>query len=336
MLGATPILRGQQGQRGPQHRNGVAVGPGRWGVLDLASHARHLVTNGRQISEDAPVSSSQPCRPGAPAASNWRVIVPVKDRAVAKSRLLPPGGVSRSHLAHAMALDTVEAAADAVGRGALTVVTSDDRMAAWALEQGILVVPDPGHGLNAALKSALVASPHGRVAILLGDLPALRSEQLAVALAACARHELALVPDRAGTGTALLTSTGPTLVPQFGPESAQRHERVLGATALDLPLCGLRDDVDTATDLAAAITLGVGRHTQRILAESKPTAPCPSSAPRLGRCRPACTSSPKARVGQSCSTPESSFRSPPTSSPTAVCGCCGLGNDSASPSGQTV
>ncbi len=196
---------------------------------------------------------------------SWHLIVPVKHRGAAKSRLTAPQGVTRSELAHAMARDTVQAAAAAVGPGAVTVLTSDELMSAWALALDISVLADPGGGLNDALAFALSRHSSRRVAVLLGDLPALRPEDLDVALAATGRHQLAFVPDRAGTGTSLLSSTGPPLVPSFGTDSASRHEHVLGATLLDLNLPELRQDVDTATDLSAAVALGVGRHTRMAL-----------------------------------------------------------------------
>lgn len=201
----------------------------------------------------------------APAALDWQVIVPVKHRSAAKSRLIVPRGVSRSQLAHAMARDTVHAAAVAVGPAAVTVLTSDELMSAWALEHDVTVLADPGGGLNDALAFALSRHRGARVAVLLGDLPALRPEHLEVALAAGGRHRLAFVPDRDGAGTCLLTSTGPDLVPWFGPDSAWRHEHLLGARQLDLPLPELRADVDTATDLTAALALGVGAHTRLAL-----------------------------------------------------------------------
>ncbi|MGB5953688.1 MAG: 2-phospho-L-lactate guanylyltransferase [Ornithinimicrobium sp.] len=210
-----------------------------------------------------------PCTPPAPPEPvplAWRVIVPVKEQAVAKSRLTAPAGVSKSALAHAMARDTVQAATAAVAQGAVAVVTCDVAMTAWATHQGIATIADPGQGLNAAVNAAQSVLSTGPMAVLLGDLPALRPEQLRSALIECSRHPLAFVPDHSGTGTVLLASTRPGLVPCFGENSAWRHEQATGAVRLALPVDGLRQDVDDATDLAAAVALGVGAHTRRVLA----------------------------------------------------------------------
>lgn len=97
--------------------------------------------------------------------------------------------------------------------------------------------------------------------MLLGDLPALRPEDLRAALAACARLDRAVVPDADGSGTVLLTGLGPgRLEPSFGPGSAARHE-ALGHVRLPLDLPRLRTDVDDAASLAAAVALGAGPRT---------------------------------------------------------------------------
>lgn len=99
--------------------------------------------------------------------------------------------------------------------------------------------------------------------MLLGDLPALRAEDLVAALESCAAHPTCVVPDAEGTGTVLLTSTVGPPQPRFGPGSAARH--ALAATLLALDLPRLRRDVDTAADLATAMSLGVGPRTAAAL-----------------------------------------------------------------------
>ena len=75
--------------------------------------------------------------------------------------------------------------------------------------------------------------------------------------------------DAAGTGTVLLTaSPGLDLAPSFGPDSQRAH---LASGAVDLTsllgdqVAGLRRDVDTVDDLAAASLLGVGPATGALL-----------------------------------------------------------------------
>lgn len=201
----------------------------------------------------------------ASGAVRWHVVVPVKDAALAKSRLDAPEPLRRTDLARAVACDTLEAVCAAVGPAALTVVTSDALVRDVAVALGARVVPDPGSGLNGAVAAGWQHAPESdgsRVgwAALLGDLPALRPGDLRAALAECARHRSAVVPDAAGTGTVLLTSTVAPPEPRFGPGSAARHEAD-GAAVLPLELPSLRRDVDLAEDLRAALSLGVGPHT---------------------------------------------------------------------------
>lgn len=199
----------------------------------------------------------------------WRLVVPVKDARLAKSRLAVSSPAVRTELARAMALDTLEAAAAAVGPGSLVVVTSDGPVASTARAWGATVLADPGAGLDAAVRAGLTAGtdradpgPRGW-AVLLGDLPALRARDLRTALDHCARHAAAVVPDASGDGTTLLTSTTGPPEPRFGPGSAHRHAR--DATVLVLRLPRLRQDVDVAQDLTRAAALGVGRRTRQIL-----------------------------------------------------------------------
>lgn len=234
---------------------------------------------------------------GAPQARpgdvRWSLVVPVQHASRAKSRLDPPHPLSRPDLARAVARDTLEQICRALPPAQVTVVTSDPAATQVARDLGARVVIDPGEGLNDAVRAGLRGAgsvvagkaAEGTVlagkavegataagasgsrtgwAVLLGDLPALEPGELRAALAACAAYPAAVVPDADGTGTVLLVTTGNPPHPQFGPGSAARHGRT--ATRLELDLPGLRRDVDTASDLAAALQLGVGRHTARVLA----------------------------------------------------------------------
>jgi 2-phospho-L-lactate guanylyltransferase len=204
-------------------------------------------------------------------AIRWRVVVPVKHADLAKTRLVPPASLSRPDLARAVARDTLEAVCRAVRPEDVVVATSDPSAQEAALELGALVEPDPGDGLNAAVRAGLLRAQGepgaGHVAVLLGDLPALRPQDLAAALAACAAYPRSVVPDAEGTGTVLLTATpGHLLAPSFGAGSAARH--ATGATLLTPDLPRLRQDVDDVGSLAEAVQLGVGRHTAAVLARA--------------------------------------------------------------------
>lgn len=200
----------------------------------------------------------------------WRLVVPVKDARLAKTRLEPPPPLSRPDLARAMARDTLEAVCRALPPTDVVIVSSDEAAVRTARGLGCVVVPDPGAGLNAAVAAGLDAARTGHtgpVGVLLGDLPALRAEDLVVALAACRDHPVAVVPDAEGGGTVLLTAApGSTLRPRFGPDSAALHADLPGAVRLPLQLPRLRRDVDDAAALGEVAALGPGRHTAALLA----------------------------------------------------------------------
>lgn len=195
----------------------------------------------------------------------WRLVLPVKDRQLAKSRLAPPPGLRRSDLAHAFALDTLTVASQTVGGPAVYVVTNEQSLAAYTRSLGAHVVHDRGDGLNPAVRAGLAAVAPGRVAVLLGDLPALRRADLQAGLDACAEHASAFLPDAQGTGTVLLAAQDSRLLtPCFGPGSAAAHEQF--AVRLDLASARLRDDVDDDAALRRAQALGVGPFTSAVLA----------------------------------------------------------------------
>ena len=204
----------------------------------------------------------------SPDIGHWRLIIPVKDQLTAKSRLHPPAGVARADLAHAFALDTITAAVAGIPPAHLVVVTSDEHTASFVREQGAIVIADQGGGLNPAIRLGIRYMERvldlGPTAVLLGDIPTLRPQDLVNALSVCAAHPRALVPDASGRGTVLLAALSPRdLHPRFGPDSARRHSR--DCVRLDLDLPALRTDVDDDQSLRHAITIGVGRHTAVVL-----------------------------------------------------------------------
>ena len=174
---------------------------------------------------------------------DWTVVIPVKGTVSAKSRL----GAS-PELALAIALDTV---AEALGAAKVIVVTS----AAISPEfdgVGARVIPDGEAGLNAAVRQGIAAAGNGPVAVLLGDVPALRAAELAAALEVARQHPLAFVADADNDGTVLITALDPAShVPAFGVHSRAAH-LAAGYLELDIPVdSGLRRDVDTPDQLLA-------------------------------------------------------------------------------------
>jgi 2-phospho-L-lactate guanylyltransferase len=216
-----------------------------------------------------------------PMAAGWTVVLPLKGGAGAKSRL----GASPA-LAAAIALDCLDAVLGCPDAARVLVVTPDAGTAAEASAAGATAVPEsrPGAGLPAAVEDGLraaAAASAGPVAVLLGDLPALRPGDLSAALGEAARvlrdpgeggppPAMVFVPDAERTGTVLLAGLDAAAVrPSFGPSSARAHARD-GARRLDLPLPRLRRDVDTPADLEAALALGVGPRTAAAVGAALP------------------------------------------------------------------
>lgn len=200
--------------------------------------------------------------------ASWSLVIPVKGGEGAKSRLRAPDGVDRIALARALALDTVVAAAEAVGADHVVVVTPDEEVSRSVRERGVHVLPDPGQGLDAAARAGLAAVDVGHAAaVLLGDVPALRAADIRAALVSAQAYDCWFVPDSEGTGTVLLGASDASSVrPRFGSGSAARHAAA-GHVRLDLDLARLRRDVDDEASLREALRLGVGRHTAALLAQ---------------------------------------------------------------------
>jgi 2-phospho-L-lactate/phosphoenolpyruvate guanylyltransferase len=206
-------------------------------------------------------------------ATDVALIIAVKRLAAAKTRLAPVfSAPTRENVVLAMLVDTLSAAAGVASVGSITVITPDEAAAAAAAGLGANVLADPtpeGHHdpLNNAIAAAerAVAASFSNVVVLQGDLPALQTQELAEAIAAARHHRRSFVADRLATGTAALCAFGSMLDPQFGPDSCARHRRS-GAIELTGAWPGLRCDVDTPADLAAARHLGVGAATARAIA----------------------------------------------------------------------
>lgn len=201
------------------------------------------------------------------------LIVPMKPPRVGKSRLrgapdYPTGDDEHAELVLALACDTVAAATSAAGVRRVLVVAADPAAVEVLREFGAEIVPELGTGLNTAFRhgESLLrrADPASVVGALQADLPALRPEDLAAALAEAAGRR-AFTADRQGTGTTLLLSApGGSLDPRFGVGSAFAHTQS-GARPLELTAQSLRSDVDTPGDLAHARSLGLGDRTAAVL-----------------------------------------------------------------------
>ncbi|GLI27440.1 2-phospho-L-lactate guanylyltransferase [Agromyces rhizosphaerae] len=203
--------------------------------------------------------------------THWTVVIPVKEPSRAKSRLgkdVPPE--ARAALARAFALDTIAATAATPAVDRVVVVTH----AELPIEPGparIQLIDDGrAHGLPAAIELGIAharATGAGWTAVLLGDLPAMRPDELDGALNAAAMHPLGFLPDADDHGTVLATAgIDVPFAPAFGGASATAHAEQ-GFVPLDVDgVVGLRRDVDTAEGLEVALQLGVGPNTAEAVA----------------------------------------------------------------------
>ncbi|TLH81302.1 2-phospho-L-lactate guanylyltransferase [Mycolicibacterium cosmeticum] len=198
------------------------------------------------------------------------LVIAVKRLNAAKTRLAPVlSAATRQRLVLAMLTDTIAAAAAAPAVRSITVVTPDPAAAAAAVDLGARALTDPtpdGHPnpLNNALMEAERSHATTDIVVLQGDLPALRADELSDAIVTAARHRRSFVGDRHGTGTSALFAFDSPLDPRFGTDSARRHTDS-GAVELTGDWPGLRCDIDTPDDLAAALRLGVGPATSRVV-----------------------------------------------------------------------
>ena len=210
------------------------------------------------------------------------LLVPIKSLFRAKTRLRGAAGDSvadpgsHARLTLALSRDTIAAARTAPGVHRVIAVTSDPEVTEVLTADGVPVLADrPGHDLNGALAyGAEVLRAGGApraVGALQADLPALRAEELAEALANAqdtfrtGRATRAFCADSHGEGTTLLVcAPWAQLEPRFGIGSAVAHQRS-GALRLTGDWPGLRQDVDTPDDLWQAARLGLGAATAAVL-----------------------------------------------------------------------
>lgn len=147
--------------------------------------------------------------------------------------------------------DVVEAA---LGVGRVLVVTND----ASVVPPGVEVIPDPGHGLGAAVSAGL-AHVNGHALVVNADLPRATPR----ALLRLAASGLALVEAADGTTNALSLPHPGSFAPLFGPGSADRFRAHGPFATVRIP--ELQQDVDTDDDLAR-LPSTVGRRTRTLLA----------------------------------------------------------------------
>jgi 2-phospho-L-lactate/phosphoenolpyruvate guanylyltransferase len=179
------------------------------------------------------------------------VILPVKRFAKAKQRL---GGPGRAELAAAMVQDVLDELTQA-GLEPLIVVSGEPRVPAG---RAVTVLDEREEGQSAAALLGLARARElgcAHAVLVPGDCPLIDGGEVRALAATAESLDVAIVPDRHGTGTnGLALATDGTFEPQFGPGSRARHVEQAAAKGLsyaviDVPSLGL--DVDTAGDASA-------------------------------------------------------------------------------------
>lgn len=203
-------------------------------------------------------NDTQPSRPGR-AGRKTCAVLPIKPFGDAKERLATGLDSSqRRMIAEAMVRDVIAALAKSDALDAVVVVSAEPRITELAdgVADAILEDDLSGHSEAAGLGAAwAIEQGFDTVVMLPGDCPLLDPAELDGALERFLldRMQLAVIPDRMGSGTnALVISPPDAIAPSFGPDSRQRHLALglaasLRTTAVDVPTLAL--DLDTADDL---------------------------------------------------------------------------------------
>jgi 2-phospho-L-lactate guanylyltransferase len=194
------------------------------------------------------------------------VVVPIKSFALGKQRL--SGILDREHrsrLGAALAGHVL----DRVASAGLTplVVSADAEVEAWAGAHHHRVVEDPGSGLDGAATAGIEAALDLEASwiVLHSDLPLLEPEDLLALDRPLGEGRAVIAPSSDG-GTSAVGEHG-DLAFTFGPGSFRRHlARLEDPCVVTRP--GLLLDLDSPTDLFAAVATGRGRWLREVLPDS--------------------------------------------------------------------
>lgn len=204
-------------------------------------------------------------------------LVPVKQLAAGKSRLLPDlGEPQREALALAMLRDVLDALQRAERIDRVAVVTPDDGVARATEQAGAEAIRHPLPGLNRSLEAgaaALALAPDDGLLVVLGDVAGALPgdiDALCSALDPQTGPAVALAPASDGGTAALLRRPPDAIAACFGPDSAKRHREAAAAAGTachEVVLPSLSIDLDTGSDIDAFLASPTGGpHTRALLA----------------------------------------------------------------------
>jgi len=197
----------------------------------------------------------------------YAVVVPIRSLRTAKSRLRI-SDTMRSDLALAFFLDTIAALERSTEVERIVVVSRDATIHRHVRDR-CNVVADDETGLPTAVNRGIEklrrVRHSGPVAVVLPDLPYSTAGAFDMLLAAAREHLRAYLADATGTGTTCVTGASTeAVIHRFGSNSARAHTEA-GLTALDIPVPGLRADVDVLADLRERKARRIGDATSTVL-----------------------------------------------------------------------
>jgi 2-phospho-L-lactate guanylyltransferase len=180
-------------------------------------------------------------------------LIPFKDVSQAKTRLARVLSEERRRQLALQMLDHVVGVLIGVGDiDSITVLSP----APPEIEPKVNWLRDLGRGLNPEIEAAMQSLSANKVLIIHADLPQLTHEDIQALVVAAEEHDVAIAPDKAGTGTnALLINPKADFKLSFGVGSFQAHSRDIAARGWSLGTVnrpGLSLDIDDPADLKAA------------------------------------------------------------------------------------
>jgi len=185
-------------------------------------------------------------------------LIPVKELANAKSRLMPPfSDDERATLTLEMLRHVVAVAQESGVFARITVVSPDTAVLDVVKVLGVSVLRQQTTGLNPALDEARAdARLHGAEAALVlhADLPHLTAAEITAMVGLLpVSPAVVIAPDYTGSGTnALLTAPPNAISFHFGPGSFLRHIAAAEQRGLPYRIAhapGIAGDVDTPDDV---------------------------------------------------------------------------------------
>ncbi len=206
-------------------------------------------------------------------------LVPAKALDDAKTRLAALLSENeRRGLALAMLTDVLKALREVPRLDLIAVVSPDEDVLDHARKQGAEAIAEPAnsHGINPALTYALGAISArgvGALLVVLADVPAVTSAEIASLLAALPEGRGAVIcPSTAGGTSALALRPPDAMAFHFGPDSFAAHTREAETRGLPtriLRIDSLVRDIDEPDDLRHLISHPAETATQRLLARLK-------------------------------------------------------------------